>query len=325
MSVFLDALRSLLVGALVFAASASPALSQTPGKPIILVLPFAPGSPTEAVGRWMAPAITERLKSPVVIENRSGAGGAIGVTSVANSALDGNTILFASNSITIEGAVKLKPAYDPLKDLRPITLVMYGALAVQTSSEVPANSLREFIAYAKANPGKLNYSHAGVGSFTHMAMELFKYSAGVDIVAVAFRGGAAMATATMGNFTQVMMLPPSNTVELVKTGKLKMLAVGAPQRLSTVPDLPTAAEAGLPGFEALAWYGLLVPAATPNDIFDRLERTFISILNDPDLIQKVQSIGLVTVASKSDQFRRQIEKEVKQWQDVVAKAGIPRE
>ena len=325
MRVLLDASRFLLANVLVLAVSIPAALCQTPGKPIILVLPFAPGSPTEAVGRWMIPVLSERLKAPVVIENRSGAGGAIGVTSVATSALDGNTILFASNSITIEGAVKLKPAYDPLKDLRPITLVMYGALAVQTSAEVPANSLREFIAYAKANPGKLNYSHAGVGSFTHMAMELFKYSAGVDIVAVAFRGGAAMATATMGNFTQVMMLPPSNTVELVKTGKLKMLAVGAPQRLSTVPDLPTAAEAGLPGFEALAWYGLLVAAATPNDVADRLERTFISVLSDPDLIQKVQSIGLVTVGSKSDQFRRQIEKEVKQWQDVVAKAGIPRE
>ena len=320
-----DILSRLLAGVMIYAAAMPLALSQTAGKPVILVLPFAPGSPTEAVGRWMIPALTERLKAPVVIENRSGAGGAIGVTSVASSAPDGNTILFSSNSITIEGAVKLKPAYDPLKDLRPITMVMYGALAIQTSSEVPANSLREFIAHAKANSGKLNYSHAGVGSFTHMAMELFKYSAGVDIVAVAFRGGAAMATATMGNFTQVMMLPPSNTIELVKTGKLKMLAVGAPQRLSTVPDLPTAAEAGLPGFEVLAWYGLLVAGATPNDVADRLERTFIGILNEPDMLQKVQSIGLVTVASKSDQFRRQIEKEVKQWQDVVAKAGIPRE
>lgn len=325
MSIFLDALRFLLACALVFAASMSPALSQTSGKSIVLVHPFAPGSPVEVVGRWMMPGLTERLKSPIVLESRSGAGGQIGITSVINSAPDGNTVLFASNAITLHGAVKLKPAYDPIKDLRPMTLAMFVALAIHASPQVPANSLRELIAYAKANPGKLNYSHAGVGSFTHMAAELFKFSAGVDIVAVAYRGGSDMANSTIGNFTQVTMLPPANTIEFAKSGKLKMLAVGSAQRLSMVPDVPTASEAGLPGFEALAWYGLLVPAATPNDVFDRLERAFVGVLREPEIMQKIQSIGFIPVGNKSDQFRRQMEKEVKQWHEVVAKAGIPRE
>lgn len=323
-SIFLSMSRRLFVCALVFVSTTSVTLSQTSSRPIVLVHPFAPGSPAEVVGRWMMPGLTERLKSPVVLENRSGAGGQIGVTSVINSAPDGNTILFTSNGVTIDQAVKLKPAYDPLKELRPITRAMYGALAIHINPQVPANTLGELIAYAKANPGKLNYAHAGVGTFTHMAVELFKYSAGIVMVDVPYRGGADMASSTISNFTQLHMLPPANTIEFVKAGKLKMLAVGAPQRMATVPDVPTVSEAGVPGYEALAWYGLFVTAATPNDVFDRLERAFISVLNEPDMIQKIQSIGFVTVGNKSDQFRRQLETEIKLWKDVVARAGIPR-
>jgi tripartite-type tricarboxylate transporter receptor subunit TctC len=324
MHTFLGSLRRLLVCALAFASTASLALAQTPGRPIVLVHPFAPGSPAEVVGRWMIPGLTERLKSAVVLENRSGAGGQIGVTSVINSAPDGNTVLFSSNGVTIDQAVKLKPAYDPLKELRPITRVMYGALAIHINPQVPANTLGELIAYAKANPGKLNYSHAGVGTFTHMAVELFKYSAGINMVDVPYRGGAEMASSTISNFTQLHMLPPSNTIEFVKSGKLKMLAVGAPKRLSMVPDVPTVSEAGVPGYEALAWYGLFVTAATPNEVFDRLERAFLGVLNEPDIIQKIQSIGFVPVGNKSDEFRRQLEAEIRLWKEVVAKAGIPR-
>ena len=323
----LDGCGALLrvgAGALVFASTVSMALAQSSGRPLTLVHPFAPGSPAEVVGRWMMPGLTERLKTQVILENRSGAGGQIGITSVINSAPDGNTVLFTSNGITIDPAVKLKPAYDTLRDLRPITRAMYGALAIHIHPQVPANSLGELIAHAKANPGKLNYSHAGLGTFTHMAVELFKYSAGVVIVDVPYRGGAEMATSTMSNFTQLHMLPPANTIEFVKSGKLKMLAVGAPQRLAIVPDVPTVSEAGVPGYEALAWYGLFVTAATPNDVFDRLERAFAGVLNDPEMNQKIKSIGFVPVGNTSEQFRRQLETEIKLWRDVVAKSGMVR-
>ena len=302
----------------------SSVFAQASGRPLTLVHPFAPGSPAEVVGRWMMPGLNERLKTQVILENRSGAGGQIGVTSVINSAPDGNTVLFTSNGVAIDQAVKLKPAYDPMKELRPVTRAMYGALAIHINPTVPANTLGELIAYAKANPGKLNYSHAGVGTFTHMAVELFKYSAGVNIVDVPYRGGAEMATSTMSNFTQLHMLPPSNTIEFVKSGKLKMLAVGAPQRLAMVPDVPTVSEAGVPGYEALAWYGLFVTATTPNDVLDRLEKAFVGVLSEPDIVQKILSIGFVPVGNTSEQFRRQLENEIKLWKDVVAKAGIPK-
>ena len=194
--------RRLLACALGFAMSTSLAVAQPSGKTITLVHPFAPGSPAEVVGRWMMPGLTERLKSPMVLEHRSGAGGQIGITSVIKSAPDGTTILFTSVGIAIDPAVKLKPAYDPLKDLRPITQAMYGALGFNVSSQTPVNTLAEFIAYAKANPGKLNYAHAGVGTFTHMAVELFKYSAGVNIVDVPYRGGAAMASSTVSRWIE---------------------------------------------------------------------------------------------------------------------------
>ena len=314
------------VATMLSVALPSAVLAQTPGKPITLVIPFAPGGPGDVVGRLMIPSLEEKLKSPFLLESRQGAGGAIGITSVVNAAPDGHTILFTSNAITVDQAIKLNPAYDPLKDLRPLTVGVFGVMSIAISSQVPANNLREFLAYAKANPGKLNYSHAGVGSYSHMAMELFNLKAGLNIVSVPYRGGGQQALAsTLANDTQLTMLPPVLFSPHVKSGRVKMLLVATDQRMALVPDVPTAAEAGFPGFEAMFWYGLFLPAATPNDVFNRIETAFSETINAPDFKQKMQALGYITGGMPAAAFRARIEGEVKQWREIVGKANIPRE
>ena len=320
-----SALR-VLAAATLCAMTFAPASAQTPGKVITLVVPFAPGGPGEFVGRLMIPVMQERLKAPIVLETRQGAGGSIGISSVVKAEPDGHTLLWTSNAITTDQAIKLKPAFDPLKDLRPVTMGMGGALAINVNPQVPAKTLRELIAYAKANPGKLNYSHAGVGSFSHLASELFKLQAGIDIVAVPYRGGGQQALAsTIANDTQITLLPPALTSAHAQGGRIRILAVASEKRVPTVPDVPTTAEAGLPGVNAVFWYGLFVPAGTPNDIFNRVETAAVEALTSPDVRAKIEAQGYITGGSTSAEFRRLIEIEVKQWREVVAKAGIPRE
>ena len=327
----MSASKKLRMGLVAAAAALSATLAatvvaQTPGKPITIVIPFAPGGPGEVSARVMIPVLQEKLKSPIVIESRQGAGGAVGITSVANAPADGHTVLYTSNAITIDQAIKLKPAYDPLKDLRPLTIGVFGVQSIAINPQLAANNLREFIAHAKANPGKLNYAHAGVGSHTHMAMELFKLQAGLDIVAVPYRGGGQQALAsTLANDTQLTMLPPVFFAPHVKTGRLKILLVASDQRMPLVPEVPTAAEAGMPGFEAMFWYGLFLPAATPNDIFNRIETAFSEAINAPDFKQKMQGLGYIPGGMPATAFRTRIEGEVKQWREIVGKANIPRE
>ena len=310
----------------VFVALAGPAAALTPGRPITLIIPFALGGPGEFVGRLMIPAMQEKLKSPILLESRQGAGGAIGITSVVKADPDGHTLLWTSNAITIDQAIKLKPAYDPLKDLRPVTMGVAGVQSIGVNPQVPAPTLRDLIAYAKANPGKLNYAHAGVGSHTHLAMELFKVRAGVDIVAVPFRGGGQQALlATLANDTQLTMLPPDLLAQHAQAGRLRIVVVATSQRNSLVPDVPTAPEAGMPGFEAIFWYGLFAPAGTPNDVFGQIEAAVTESLAAPDLRAKVAARGYMPGGTSSADFRRQIEAEVTQWREIVSKAGIPRE
>lgn len=327
MSTSMKLRMGLVAAAAALSVAVAPAgLAQTPGKPITMVIPFAPGGPGEVSGRIMIPVLQEKLKSPIIIESRQGAGGAVGITSVANGPADGHTILYTSNAITIDQAIKLKPAYDPLKDLRPLTIGLFGVQSIAINPQLPVNNLREFMAHAKASPGKLNYAHAGVGSHTHMAMELFKLQAGLDIVAVPYRGGGQQALAsTLANDTQLTMLPPVLFNPHVKTGRLKILFVASEQRMPIVPDVPTAAEAGLPGFEAMFWYGLFLPAATPNDVFNRIETAFSETINAPDFKQKMQGLGYIPGGMPSAAFRTRIEAEVRQWREIVGKANIPRE
>lgn len=322
----MNLLKQMAVGISAAVLLSSTVLAQTPGKPITLVIPFAPGGPGDVVGRLMMPALQEKLKSPFILESRQGAGGAVGITSVVNAAPDGHTILFTSNAITIDQAIKLKPAYDPLKDLRPITLGIFGVQSIAINPQLPVNNLREFLAYAKANPGKLNYSHAGVGSHTHLAMELFKVHAGLDIVAVPYRGGGQQAlAAVLANDTQLTMLPPVLFLPHLKSGRLKILFVASDQRMPIVPDVPTSAEAGLPGFNAMFWYAFFLPVGTPNEIFSRIETALTEVLAMPDIKQKIQGLGYIPGGMPSTAFRTLIEGEVSQWRDVVARANLPRE
>lgn len=302
-----------------------PAAAQTRGRPIAIVVPFGAGGGGDLVARSLAPVLSSRLNAPVIVENRTGAGGAIGVTHVVNSPPDGQTILFMSNGITIDPAIKLKPAYDPRKDLRALTLAHRGVMGVFVSPQLKISSIRELISLAKASPGKLNYAHPGLGSYAHLTAEQFKMTAGIDVVGVPYSGTPPTVTATIANDTQFTITETGSTRPLWESGKIKLVAIAAAQRAPSMPNIPTTAESGLPGYEASFWYGAFVPAATPNTIFDRLESEFTDVLAMPDIREKIATLGFTASGMRAEEFRRLVEAEVRQWEEVVRKAGIPRQ
>jgi tripartite-type tricarboxylate transporter receptor subunit TctC len=303
----------------------SAACAQSPGRPVAIVVPFAAGGGGDLVARALAPALSSRLGSTVIVENRTGAGGAIGVTHVINAPPDGHSVLFMSNGITIDPAIRLKPAYDPRKDLRAVTMAHRGVMGIFVSPKLGINSVRELIALAKASPGKLNYAFAGLGSFGHLTSEQFRIAAGIDVVAIPFNGTPPAVTATMANETQYTITETGSTRPLWESGKIKLLAIAAAQRAANMPDIPTTAESGLPGYEATFWYGAFLPAATPNAIFDNIESAFTGVLAQPDIREKIATLGFTASGMKSEEFRRAVENEVRQWEDVVRKAGIAKQ
>lgn len=301
------------------------AQAQYPSRPIAIVVPFAAGGGGDFVARALAPVLSARLSTPVIVENRTGAGGAIGVAHVINAAPDGHSVLFMSNGITIDPAIRLKPAYDPRKDLRAITMAHRGVMGIFVSPRLQINSVRDFIALAKASPGKLNYAHPGLGSYAHLTAEQFKIAAGIDIVGVPYNGTPPTITATIANDTQLTITETGSTRPLWESGKIKLLAIAASQRAPSMPDTPTSGESGLPGYEASFWYGAFVPAATSNPVFERLESELTGILATPDMRQKIDALGFAASGMRSEEFRKVVDNEVRQWEEVVRKAGIPRQ
>lgn len=299
--------------------------AQYPTKPITVVLPFTTGGGGDTALRQITPILSSRLKVPVVIESRVGAGGQIGIMHVVNSAPDGYTILFMSSGIGIDPAIKLKPAYDPLRDLRPLTLAYVGDQGIFVNPQLPVNSVKELIAYAKANPGKLNYSFPGIGSTGHLNMELLKQAAQIDVVAVPFKGSPEALSATMAGDTQITITEPATSRPLWQAGRIKLLAIGASQRSPVMPNIPTVSESGLPGYLAYFWYGFFTPAAVPGSAFEKLESELTSILRSPEMREKIMSYGYSPSGIGSDEFKRRLTAEIKQWQELVQKAGIPRQ
>ena len=270
--------------ATLLASAATAALAQSfPEKPIRFVVGFTPGGPSDILARALGQKLAERWSQKVVIENRPGAGGNVAAEAVARSGPDGYTWLLGNNSILATNQTLYRSLpYDPIKDFAPVSLVAVQPNILVVNPQVPANSVAELIALAKKNPGKLNYASSGAGAAAHLAGELFKTMAGVDLVHVPYKGAQPALTDVIAGQVQVMFATSASVIPFIKAGKLRGLAVTSARRSPSVPDLPTVSEAGVAGFEAITWHGVVVPAATPAPLVERLNRDIVSVLGQPD-------------------------------------------
>jgi tripartite-type tricarboxylate transporter receptor subunit TctC len=307
----------LLIGAAVSAQT-------YPNRPIKLVVPYPAGGSSDLIGRVIARAMTEDLGQQVVVENVGGAGGRIGVETTSKGAPNGYTIgLATATTLGMAPVLYPKLAYDPLKSFAPISMVTDAPLLIVVNAKVPANSIRELIALAKAKPGTLNFMSVGPGSLHHFAAEQFKLLTGTDMVHVPYTGVAPAMVALLGNEVQVMFdVLASFLIDNIRSGELKALAVAGPKRIPQLPDVPTAAEAGVPGYEVTAWFGLVAPTGTPPEIIRRLNQAVQKSLATQDVIDAAAKQGLNTRGSTPEQFTTEIEKEIARWSRLVQATGF---
>jgi tripartite-type tricarboxylate transporter receptor subunit TctC len=293
-----------------------------PSKPIRLVVPFPPGGAVDFYARVVQQPLSEALGQPVIIENKAGASGMVGADFVAKSAPDGYTLLLGNiASLAINAGIYAKMPYDPAKDFTPIMRTIDVNYALVVHPSVRAKTVGELIAYAKAHPGKLAYGSAGSGSLPHLAAELFKASTGVEMVHVPYKGGGPMVTDLLGGTVQFVIADQANLMQHVKSGALRALAVASPKRSATYPDLPTIAEAGVPGFQAVAWNGLVGPAGLPPDIVKRVHDAFARTMALPAVREKLQGGGLDPVGDSPEEFARFNRAEIAKWSRIARDVG----
>jgi tripartite-type tricarboxylate transporter receptor subunit TctC len=316
---FLSRLAATLAIALVPALAAA---QPWPAKPVKIVVPFAAGGATDVVARLLAQKLGEAWGQSVVVENRGGAGGNIGADVVAKSPADGYTLLMTSGSIVTANPHMYKEMpFDAAKDLVAITNVASGPQVIAVSNAVPAKDLREFIAYAKANPKRVNFGSAGVGTQTHLAAENFANAAGVDMTHVPYKGESAAITDLMGG--QIHLVTPNlgGAINLVKEGKIRALAVTSRERSSQLPDVPAASEV-LPGFENAGWFGLMAPAGTPKEVIEKIHRDSARVLLSEEFRARLAQLGMVPVANTPAEFAAAIREESAKWAKVIRERGL---
>ena len=300
------------------------AAAQTyPSKPIKLVVPFPPGGPNDIIARAVGQRMSEIAGQPVTIDNRGGAGGALGTDAVAKAEPDGYTIAITSaGALAISTALQEKLPYDSVKDLKAITLVAKVPEMLVVATSVPAANMAELIALAKSKPGKLNFASSGPGSMPHLAGELLKMNAKIDIVHVPYRGAAPAVNDLLGQQVEMVWLDLPILLPQVQAGKLKPIAIGAKQRVAALKDVPTTAEAGFPQIEAENWYGMVAPAATPPAVVARLNALATEAMKSPEVIEKLASQGAILSPTSPDEFAAYIKSEIDKWGKVVQAAGI---
>jgi tripartite-type tricarboxylate transporter receptor subunit TctC len=314
-------MRRLFVAAALAASSA--ALAQFPHRPVTLMVGFAPGGGTDTVARVMQKSLSDRLGQQVVVDNKPGAGGNIATDMAAKSAPDGHTLMLA-NVGSLSVAPHLVPSlpYDPLRDLAPVSMAVIFPNLVVVHASVQANTLAEFISLARQKPGTLTYGSSGIGGAGHLAGELLKLMAKIDIVHVPFKGGGPAMQAMLGGQIHAYMATPVAAGPHVKAGKAKALATTGAQRDPLMPDVPTVAESGYPGYEAINWYAFVVAAKTPKDIVERLNREIVATLRDPVVVELLRRQGTEPSPSTPAELGRYIEREHQFWGKVVKEAGI---
>ena len=293
-----------------------------PTKPVKMIVPFAAGGATDVVARLLAQKLTEAWGQSVVVENRAGAGGNIGGDVVAKSPPDGYTLLMASGAIVIAGPHMYKSLpYDPARDLVAITNVATGPQVIAVANSVPVKDLAELIAYAKANPGKLNYGSAGIGAQTHLAAENLANAAGIELTHVPYKGESAALTDLMGGQIQLVVSNLSAALPFVRDGKIRGLAVTSRERNPALPDVPAASEV-LPGFENSGWFGLLAPTGTPREVIEKIYRDTAKIALSDEFRAKLATLGMVPVANSPADFAASNRRESARWERVIRERGI---
>jgi len=293
-----------------------------PAKPIRLIVPFPPGGPNDIIARVIGQRMSEIVHQPIVIDNRGGQAGVLGTDAVAKSAPDGYTIGIVSASALSISPTMEKVAYDVARDFAPITLVATVPEMLVVASSVPARDTKELVALAKAEPGKLNFASAGTGGITHLAGELFKLTAKIDIVHVPYRGAAPAINDLLGQQVQMAFLDLPVILPHIKAGTLRAIVLGAKERVPTAPDVPTTAEVGMPDILIENWYGMIAPAGTPPPIIDRLNRVATEAMADPAVKEKLADQGLALVPQTPEQFRAYIASETARWAKVIKDAGV---
>ena len=310
-----------LLAVLLVAFSLTTYGQEWPSRPIRFILPFPPGGGTDILGRMIAERLSAGLGQPVVTENRGGAGGNVGAEAAAKSAPDGYTIVLVAPSLAISPTLYSKINYDPVKDFAPISLVATVPNVMITQPSMP-HSLQDFVSLAKAKPGALNFGSGGAGTSNHLAGELFNIVTGTKLVHIPYKGvNLAMQDVLAGNVHLVFIGIPAAAPH-IKAGKLRALAIVAPQRSSALPDVPTVAEAGLRDFEVTTWYGVLAPAGTAKNVINRLNAELVKIMHSPELKERLAATGTDPLTSTPEEFAAYIKREIAKWGEVVRKAGV---
>src|SRR5512143_486053 len=304
-------------------AFGAPAQAQHyPAKSVKIIVPYGAGGPADIYARFIGAKLSETMGQPVVVEGRPGGGAVGGTDAVAKSAPDGYTLLMMSNTHAVNETLIPKKPYDLMRDLAPITGVNYSDLLMVVHPSVPANNLKEFIALAKANPGKLNYASSGPGTPYHLAGELFKAMAGVNIVHVPYKGSDGARTGILGGQVQMMLDAITTMAANVRAGKLKALGTTGKMRSSVLPDVPTISEAGVPGYEAGIWLGLMAPAGTPHAVLERLNAEVNKIISAPEVREAWNKQGAVPMGMSIEDFGKFMRAEIAKWAPVVKATGM---
>ena len=296
--------------------------AEYPLRPVSLIVAFTPGGPSDVLARILGRRMHELLGQPFVIENRPGAGGNIAAEAVANAAPDGYTLLMGNNSILATNASLYKKInYDPEHDFLPISLIGTQANILVVNPSLPVHSMAELIALAKAKPGELNFASSGHGAVAHLAGELFKAEAKIDIVHVAYKGAAPALHDVVAGHVHMMFATAASVVGLIRDGKVRALAVTTPKRTAILPDVPTVAELGIPGFDATTWHGLVAPAGTSSEVIGTLHFAVVTALNDPAVRKSLMDLGVDIVGNTPKEFDAYIKAEIPKWAAVVKASG----
>lgn len=304
------------------AYAASSGVDLFPIKPVRMVVPLAPGGGSDIVGRIVAQALAETWSQAVVVDNRPGAGGTKGNAIVAKSAPDGYTMLVSSSTMAISPALYRNPGADIIRDFQPVTLIASQPSIIAIHPAVPAKSLKELIALMKAHPGKYAFGSAGSGTASHLANEQFIFASRVKALHVPYKSAGLAATALLGGELQFMVTNMATALPQVKAGRIKGLAVTGTKRVTTVPDLPTASEAGLPGYDYTTWYAMLLPARTPNDVVSKVHADVVAAIQRREYRERFAIQGLGALGTSVDEFRRHLKSEVAKWSGIVQVAGL---
>jgi len=316
-------LRALAAIGLLLVPAASVAADPFPSKPVKIIVPYAAGGVADLLPRVVGEKLSQIWKQPVVIENKPGASGNIGMELAVRAEPDGYTLVLApTGNLTVNPILFPNLPFNPQKDLSPITILAASPNVLVVHPSVAAKTVKELVAYAKANPGKLNYASPGEGSGAHLAGELLNLEAGIQTTHIPYKGLAPAVTDLLAGNVQMMFAGISTVLQHVNSGKLVAIAVASSSRLTPLPGVPTVSESGIPNFDVTSWYGLLAPAGTPGDVIATIRRDIVKVYGDAKTMEKLAELGLVPVGNRPEDFARTIKVETEKWSDIVKKANI---